>query len=311
MLIDKKNLTLKIKKSTKNKICYYLDLPKVEREKHYLYKHERLDLSENNQRFSNEFERCILDKTKICKKYCREFELQDEKNTICRNRCQINKKRLCIQIENQKKFSKLLSAKIKKRPWENSQKCITNRYTCYCNKLINKEKDLIKVNRKGLSDGKSLPYQEKIRIKLENSQIFKNSSFKYFIFDNKELYGQFLKTFQIQYKDTLSLTARNLLTSFKNKYIYYAIDDIICLLASRTSEKNKLLAILSFSMLSLHNDFSVNLFDIWIDTIYLNENNKINRFLRSTSSSLTKITSTTITIKLHYYTRIPNKKMIK
>jgi hypothetical protein len=40
------------------------------------------------------------------------------------------------------------------------------------------------------------------------------------------------KTFQIKYEKKLSLTAKFILNSFQNKYIYYAIDDILYLLKS-------------------------------------------------------------------------------
>lgn len=310
MLNNGKNFILKRKKVTeiKTNICYYLDLPETERKKFYQYKNEKLVLSKKNQSLSNKFERCVIDKTKICKKHCKEFENQNTKNSICRNQCRINKKRQCIQFETQKDFSKTLSIKINRRPWENYQKCRTSKYSCYCNKLVDKEKKTIKINRTGLSDGKSLPYQGRIKVQLENYNKLKPHSFKHFLFDDKELSGQFLKTFQIKYNSTLSLTARNTLTSFTNKYIYYAIDDIICLLSAKRDEQNNLLSILYSSMLSLHNDFSVNFFDIWIDSIYLNEKHKTNRFLMSTSSNRTKVTYTTITLKLHYFTRTPNKK---
>jgi hypothetical protein len=38
------------------------------------------------------------------------------------------------------------------------------------------------------------------------------------------------KTFQIKYEKKLSSTAKFILNSFQNKYIYYAIDDILYLL---------------------------------------------------------------------------------
>ena len=116
------------------------------------------------------------------------------------------------------------------------------------------------------------------------------------------------KSFQIKYHKKLSLISKLILNSFHNKYIYYAIDDIVCLLSAKRDEQNNLLSILYSSMLSLHNDFSVNFFDIWIDSVYWNEKYKTNRFLTSTSSNITKVNYTTITLKLHYFTRTPNKK---
>ena len=40
------------------------------------------------------------------------------------------------------------------------------------------------------------------------------------------------KTFQIKYDRKLSSVAKFLLNSFQNKYLYYAIDDILYLLKS-------------------------------------------------------------------------------
>ena len=52
------------------------------------------------------------------------------------------------------------------------------------------------------------------------------------------------KTFQIKYQDKLSLTAKCILNSFQNKYIYYAIDDILYTLKSSPMERDNILAIL-------------------------------------------------------------------
>jgi hypothetical protein len=290
--------TLQLDKSTqsKTKICYYLDLSKNDREKHQLSKSERLVLRKNSDTLNSKIERCVLDKTKLCKKECRAFEGQSEKDVICRNRCNIDEKKPCIRFEDRSDFSSTLRTKIKKRPWENHQKCIAQTSQCYCgelNKLINQEKETVKSNRTGLSDGKPLSYQDGIKLKST---------------DKNKLTGQFLKTFQIQYEIPLSLTARSILTSFTNKYIYYAIDDILYLLDSNRIERDNLLSLLYSSMLSLHNDFSVNFFDIWIDSVYLNENFETNRFLKNQNNKFTTIPKTTITLKLHYFTRTIVKK---
>lgn len=342
LTIKQKSLSLQIDKSTKTKkkICYYLDLPKSEREKHQLSKNERLALRKKRYNLSPESERCVLDKTKICEKKCRDFEGQQEKKincknrcvldktkickkechdfegqeetkVNCRNKCKIDQKKPCIRFEDRNDFSPTLSIEIKKRPWENHQKCTAQSYQCYCNKLnklIEKRKDTVKSNRTGLSDGKPLPYQDGLKIKLKDKSEDSDQSLKAFKLNDSWLNGQFLKTFQIQYKVPLSLTARNILTSFTNKYIYYAIDDILYLLASNPTEKNNLLAILYSSMLSLHNDFSINFFDIWVDSVYLNDNYQNNRFLKQKSNNENQITETTITLKLHYLTRTPIKK---
>ncbi|KAI2508660.1 hypothetical protein MHU86_5620 (chloroplast) [Fragilaria crotonensis] len=340
--IEQQCLSLQIDKSTetKTKICYYLDLPTSEREKHQLSKSERLLLRKKRYNLNTESERCVLnktkickkncrdfegqeekkinckdrcvlDKTKICKKECREFEDQEENKVNCRNRCKIDEKKPCIRFEERNDFSPTLSAKIKKRPWENHQKCTAQTFQCYCselNKLIDEEKDTVKSNRTGLSDGKPLPYQDGIKIKLKDKGELNGQFLKTFKLANGSLNGQFLKTFQIQYKIPLSLTARNILTSFTNKYIYYAIDDILYLLNSNPTEKDNLLAILYSSILSLHNDFSINFFDIWIDSVYINDNFKKNRFLKDKSDYISQISETTITLKLHYFTRTPIKK---
>jgi hypothetical protein len=58
--------------------------------------------------------------------------------------------------------------------------------------------------------------------------------------------------------------AKLILNSFQNKYIYYAIDDILYSLKSNPIERDNLLAILYSPVLSLQNNFSINFFDIWI-----------------------------------------------
>jgi hypothetical protein len=55
----------------------------------------------------------------------------------------------------------------------------------------------------------------------------------------------------------LSSTAKFILNSFQNKYIYYN-DDILYLLKSDPIERDSLLAILYSPILSLQNNFSVN-----------------------------------------------------
>lgn len=114
------------------------------------------------------------------------------------------------------------------------------------------------------------------------------------------------KTFQIKYQKNLSSTAKLILNSFRNKYIYYAIDDILYGLKSTPIERDNLLAILYSPILSLQNNFSVNFFDIWIHEVYIDEISKNNRFL---SNELQPSESFSfITIKLFYKTRIAVKK---
>ena len=114
------------------------------------------------------------------------------------------------------------------------------------------------------------------------------------------------KTFQIKYQKNLSLTAKFLLNSFQNKYIYYAIDDILYSLKSNPIERDNLLAVLYSPILSLQNNFSVNFFDIWIREVYLDEISKSNKFLKNESETLKQFNY--ITIKFIYKTKVPIKK---
>lgn len=164
------------------------------------------------------------------------------------------------------------------RPWK---PCLVNQ-RCSCSEILSEEKkNKPKSNRTGLSEGKPLVYPTTTDL------------------TNRKL----LKTFQIKYEGTLTIAAKSILGSFQNKYIYYAIDDILYLLDSKSKEQQNLLAILYSSMLSLHNDFSINFFDIWVDSIYVHDTYKKNRLLEK------KLKHTTyITLKLYYITRSPIKK---
>ena len=114
------------------------------------------------------------------------------------------------------------------------------------------------------------------------------------------------KTFQIKYEKKLSPIAKLVLNSFHNKYIYYAIDDILYSFKSNPHERDNLLAILYSPVLSLQNNFSINFFDIWIHEIYINEVSKVNKFLNNDSLNFEQFSY--ITIKLLYKTRVPIKK---
>ena len=114
------------------------------------------------------------------------------------------------------------------------------------------------------------------------------------------------KTFQIKYEKKLSLIAKLVLNSFQNKYIYYAIDDILYLFELNKNERENLLAILYSPILSLQNNYSVNFFDIWVKEIYIDEISKKNKFLFT--DSLTSNQFSYITIKLFYKTPLPLKK---
>ncbi len=121
-----------------------------------------------------------------------------------------------------------------------------------------------------------------------------------------ELHESISKTFQIRYEKKLSSVAKLVLNSFQNKYIYHAIDDILYSFQSNPSERDNLLAILYSPVLSLHNNFSINFFDIGINEIYINEISKVNKFLTNDFQNLEQFSY--ITIKLFYKTRVPVKK---
>jgi hypothetical protein len=113
------------------------------------------------------------------------------------------------------------------------------------------------------------------------------------------------KTFQIKYEKKLSPLAKILVNSFQNKYIYYAIDDILYSFKTDSAERENLLAILYSPVLSLQNNFSVNFFDIWIRQVSIEEISKVNKFL---TTSQTSEEFSYLTIKLFYKTRVPVKK---
>ena len=114
------------------------------------------------------------------------------------------------------------------------------------------------------------------------------------------------KTFQIKYERKLSSIAKLLLNSFQNKHLYYAIDDILYLLKSNSTERDNLLAILYAPVLSLQNNLSINFFDIWIHEIYISDISKINKFLANNDQKVEAFSY--ITIKLLYKTKIAIKK---
>lgn len=121
---------------------------------------------------------------------------------------------------------------------------------------------------------------------------------------NNEITSQ---TFHIKYEKQLSSTVKAILNSFQNKYIYYAIDDILYFLKENPIERDDLLAILYSPILSLQNNFSINFFDIWIREIYIEEISKVNKFLKKDFQTSKQFTY--ITIKLFYKTRLQAKKL--
>lgn len=107
-----------------------------------------------------------------------------------------------------------------------------------------------------------------------------------------------VKTFSVKYNKELSKRAKIVLQSFKLKFYYYVIDDILYFLKSDSNECNCLLEILNSTAIFLQNNLSVNFFDIYVYDIQINEISKTNRFTRSEQETV-KI-SNTITIKLAY-----------
>lgn len=114
------------------------------------------------------------------------------------------------------------------------------------------------------------------------------------------------QTFQIKYEKKLSSTAKSILNSCQNKYIYYAIDDILYLLKANTVEQENLLAIFYSPILSLQNNFSINFFDIWIHEVYIEEVSKNNKFLKNDYPTSNQFSY--ITVKLFYKTKVAVKK---
>jgi hypothetical protein len=114
------------------------------------------------------------------------------------------------------------------------------------------------------------------------------------------------RTFQIKYPHKLSLTSKFILNSFQNKYVYYAIDDILYTFKFSSMERENLLAILYSPILSLQNDFSINFFDIWISEIYIEERSKTNKFVTKNSQILNQFSY--ITIRFLYKTKVLVKK---
>ena len=146
---------------------------------------------------------------------------------------------------------------------------------------------------------------EKISIK-KKRKLKKRSEGKPLQYPDTELDEIFSKVFHISYKKDLSSTAKIILNSFQNKYIYYAIDDILYAFRYNPSERDSLLAILYSPILSLQNNFSINFFDIWIREVYIDEISKTNKFFNHESKTFKQ--SNLITIQFLYKISIPVKK---
>lgn len=121
--------------------------------------------------------------------------------------------------------------------------------------------------------------------------------------DDREIFS---KTFQIKSTKNLSVTAKFILNSFQNKYIYYAINDILYQLTLTLEERDYLLEILYSPIISLQNNRFVSFFDIWINEIYIDKLLKSNRFLSSKNAVLP--TEYIITVKVFYTVGEPVQK---
>ena len=148
---------------------------------------------------------------------------------------------------------------------------------CRCNKKVPTKKKRKSVKRR---EGKSLEYPKLNEITF--------------------------KTFRIKYNKKLSSTTKFILNSFQNKYIYYAIDDILDLLKLNSTESQDLLAILYSPIISLQNNSSINFFDIWIHEIYINEKLENNKFFNN--DCLNFENSNYIIIKFLYKPKLSFKK---
>ena len=107
-----------------------------------------------------------------------------------------------------------------------------------------------------------------------------------------------IKTFNVKSEKTLSPLAKSILLSVQFKHFYYVRDDISYLLKSNPIERDFLLQALYSTVISLQNNLSINIFDIWIYEIYINKVSTHNKFMRQKSQNLES--DEYITIKLAY-----------
>ena len=107
-----------------------------------------------------------------------------------------------------------------------------------------------------------------------------------------------IKTFNVKSEKKLSPLAKLILQSVQFKHFYYVRDDISYLLKSNPIERDFLLQALYSTVISLQNNLSINIFDIWIYEIYINKVSTHNKFMRQKSQNLES--DEYITIKLAY-----------
>ena len=166
------------------------------------------------------------------------------------------------------------------------------RYKCVCDEQIWYKKENKKEKQKNRKRRKArviqYPYKGPKFLDLENQP--KNA-----------------KTFQIYYDRELSIITKFILTSFQNKYLYYALEDLKSNLFSNELERNMILSAIYNAILFLHNNECTNLFDIWIENIYIQEDSKNNRLINSKFKPIVNYTK--ITLVLFYKIQLPRKKL--
>jgi len=189
----------------------------------------------------------------------------------------------------------------KRRSWKEILVPFPNDKTSSYNEILSQVMEIRKCSDKKRKCEYNCKKKVSLTKKRHSSNLSEGKSLQYAKFN--ELTS---KTFRIKYDKQLSTSAKLILNSFQNKYIYYAIDDLLYLLKSVSTEHEDLLSILYSPIISLQNNFSINFFDIWIDEIYIAELPKFNKFLNNSSSNV--YPSHYITIKVLYKTKVPIKK---
>lgn len=115
-----------------------------------------------------------------------------------------------------------------------------------------------------------------------------------------------IKTFHIKYDDSLSYVVTQLLKSFKTKYLYCVIDEIIYVLKSNPKEQKRLLLTICSIAIFLQNNFCISFFDMWIQEMFIQESSRHNKFLNQSISNLN--TQSYLTISFGFELKSPPKK---
>lgn len=152
------------------------------------------------------------------------------------------------------------------------------------------------------TDLEKIEITEKLKLPYESKNIFTRWKKSY---PNANVIKS--KTVCIKYDNELSPVDKIMLTSFQNKYFYHVIDDITCSFKSKSIQQNNLLSIIYQPILYLQNNFYVDFFDIWIGSIYINQEPIVNKFLAADISNLKPFNY--ITINLLYTTKRPIKRV--